>query len=67
MTQRNMPSNPSEKKPFTVNLSITFSIPRTYPRLQAKNKEEALDMAIEQLSKDMWGVKDVEVVSITEV
>jgi hypothetical protein len=42
-------------------------VPRTYPRLQAKNKEEALDMAIEQLGKDMWGVKDIEVVSVTEV
>lgn len=63
---QNIPEEPNAKKPFTVSLSISYSVPRRYSRIQAESKEQALEIALEQLQKDTWGVQDVKVMSVEE-
>lgn len=65
---QDMPIEPNgKKKSFNVNLSISYSIPRRYARIQADNEEQALELALVQLKKDTWGVKNVEVIAVEEV
>jgi len=64
---QNTPEEPNGKKPFSVSLSISYTVPRRYSRIQAESKEQALELALEQLKKDTWGAQDVKVISIEEV
>lgn len=66
-TPQDMPIEPNGKKLYRVSLSISYTIPRHYSRIQAENEEKALDMALTQLKKDTWGVQGVTVIKVEEV